>query len=336
MTNIKKVSELAGVSTATVTRTLRSPELVKQKTRDKVLKAIQQSGYRPNWLATRFKRGNSNSIVVLVPNLANPFLMTVIEGVESGAKQHGYTVLLGDTRGSKELENQYASMVLTGRADGLIQLDYSFPFSEEDTELGQNAPMVSVCDRIGGYRFPFVELDNFGAARALTHYLIELGHTHIGIISGQRDSQIYFDRFSGIARALAEDNIIFEESMIVGDNYSFETGVSGIQHLMRPENRPTAVICFSDDIAIGAIHGAKEMGLHVPDDVSITGFDDNVVSRYYDPPLTTIEQPAAEMGKRAANMLIEIINGNPPARLREVLPYKLIIRKSTGPAYSPP
>ncbi|WP_395339156.1 LacI family DNA-binding transcriptional regulator [Ningiella sp. W23] len=332
MSNIKKVSELAGVSTATVTRTLKSPELVKPKTREKVLRAVRESGYRPNAMATVFKRGRANSIVVLVPKLVNPFFMNVIEGVQTGAKKHGYTVLLGDTKGKSELENQYASMVLNGRADGLIQLDYTFPFSKDDTELGQNAAIVSVCDRIGGYKFPFVELDNFGAARALTHYLIELEHTRIGIISGQRASQIYFDRFSGIARALAEDNIVFEDELMVGDHASFENGREGIKTLMALDSPPTAVICFSDDIAIGAMFGAKELGLSIPKDISITGFDDNPVSQYFDPSLTTIKQPAAEMGERAVNMLIQIIDGNPPTRLREVLPFELVIRDSTGPA----
>ncbi len=330
MSNIKEVCRLSGVSTATVNRTLRHPELVKPGTREKVMKAVKETGYRPNWMATRFKRGKSNTIVVVVPNLLNPFFMQIIEGIEYGARQLGYNVLLGDSAGDPEIEHQYAAMALNGRADGLIQLNHTFPFSPEDEELGLNVPMISVCDRITDHKFPFIELDNFGAARAMTQHLIELGHSKIGIISGQRKSQVYLDRLSGVIRALSEEDILFNNDWLVGDGYSYDTGVEGIKQLMALDSRPTAVICFSDHVTIGAIHSAKELGLKVPDDISISGFDDITVAQYIDPPITTVRQPAFDIGNKAINNLVNIIDHNPSPRLRDVFPYELIIRKSTG------
>ncbi|MDF2178608.1 LacI family DNA-binding transcriptional regulator [Aliiglaciecola sp. CAU 1673] len=332
MTNIKKVSELAGVSTATVSRTLKSPDLVTEQTREKVMKAVRAAGYRPNWLATSVKTGKSNSIVVLVPNLVNPFFMRIIEGIEQAAQEQGYSVLLGDTQGKAERENEYAGMVLSNRADGLIQLDHSFPFSESDEELAQSIPMVSVCERIAGRKYPFIELDNYAASRALTHHLIGYGHQRFGIIAGQRSSQIHRDRLAGIKSVLEEEGIVFDDAMLVGESYAIDTGVEGARQLLANSKPPTAIFCFNDDIAIGAMFEAKRHGLRIPQDLSITGFDNVRVSAYMDPPLTTVDQPAYEMGRRAVEVLLQMIRREPLQRTREILPFTLLERQSTGPA----
>ncbi|ALS99789.1 LacI family DNA-binding transcriptional regulator [Lacimicrobium alkaliphilum] len=334
MTNIKKVSQLAGVSTATVSRTLKSPDLVTPQTREKVMKAVKQAGYRPNWLATSVKTGKSNSIVVLVPNLVNPFFMRIIEGIEQAAQEKGFSVLLGDTQGKAEREHEYASMVLTNRADGLIQLDHSFPFSDNDADLAASIPMVSVCERIAGHPdYPFIELDNYAAGRALTHHLIGYGHKRFGVIAGQIASQIHHDRLSGIKSVLTEEGISFDEDMLVGGSYRIETGIEGIQQLLAHKQPPTAVFCFNDDIALGAIHEIKRHGLRVPQDISVTGFDNVRTSAYMDPPLTTVDQPAYDMGRRAVEVLSRMINRQPLTRTREILPFSLIERHSTGPVH---
>lgn len=332
MTNIKKVSELAGVSTATVSRTLKSPERVSEQTRAKVMQAVKQAGYRPNWMATSVKTGKSNAIVVLVPNLVNPFFMRIIEGIEQAAQEKGYCVLLGDTQGLEAREHEYASMVLTNRADGLIQLDHSFPFSDNDADLAATVPMVSVCERIEGDRkYPFIELDNHAAGRALAHHLIGFGHRHFGIIAGQRRSQIHHDRLTGIMSVLKGEGIDFKEDMLVGGSYSIETGVEGARELLSRNPRPSAIFCFNDDIAIGAMFEIKAQGLRIPDDISVTGFDNVKVSAYMDPPLTTIDQPAYEMGRNAVEVLVQQINRQPLKRSRVILPFHLLERGSTGP-----
>lgn len=333
MTNIKKVSELAGVSTATVSRTLKMPDMVTEQTREKVMKAVKAAGYRPNWMATSVKTGKSNSLVVLVPNLVNPFFMRIIEGIEQAAQEHGYSVLLGDTQGVASRENDYAGMVLSNRADGLIQLDHSFPFSEQDAELADNVPMVSVCERIeGDKKYPYVELDNYAAGRALAHHLISYGHTKFGVIAGQRTSQIHIDRLAGIKGVFSEEGITFSEDNVVGQSYSIETGIEGVRALLAQSERPSAIFCLNDDIAIGAIHEIKNQGLRIPEDISVTGFDNVKVSAYLDPPLTTVDQPAYDMGRRAVEVLIKKIRQEPLRRSREIMPFQLLERQSTGPA----
>lgn len=332
MTSVRVVCKLAGVSTATVSRTLKNPELVSAKTRERVFKAMQESGYRPNLLASSVKTGKSNALVVLVPNLTNPFFLRIIQGIEQAAQEKGYSVLLGDTQGQQVREHEIASMVLTNRADGLIHLDHSFPFSQSDAHLAESMPVVSVCERIEGDKeFPVIELDNYAATRSLAQHLVNYGHRKFGIIAGQKDSRIHRDRLAGIKGVLADEEIGFNDEMIVGGAYSIEAGQEGARKLMDTQNRPTAIFCFNDDIAIGTIFELKKMGIRVPQDVSVVGFDNIKVAAFIDPPLTTIDQPAHDMGRKAVEVVLQIINGVPLKRNREIFPYNIIERESSGP-----
>jgi LacI family repressor for deo operon, udp, cdd, tsx, nupC, and nupG len=332
MTTVKEVCRLAGVSTATVSRALKNPELVSAKTRERVFKAVQESGYRPNMLASSVKTGKSNSLVVLVPNLSNPFFLRIIQGIEQAAHEQGYSVLLGDTQGEPAREHEIAGMVLSNRADGLIHLDHSFPFSANDAHLADRVPVVSVCERIKGDKeFPVIELDNYAATRSLAKHLVNYGHRKFGIVAGQEDSQIHHDRLAGIKDVLAIEGIRFNDDMIVGGAYSIEMGQQGARDLMAKENRPTAIFCFNDDIALGTVFELKRMGIRVPQDVSVVGFDNIKVSAFIDPPLTTIDQPAHEMGRKAVEVVLQIINGVPLKRNREIFPYNILERESSGP-----
>ena len=332
MTTVKEVCRLAGVSTATVSRTLKNPDLVSPKTRARVFKAVQESGYRPNMLASSVKTGKSNALVVLVPNLSNPFFLKIIQGIELAAQENGYSVLLGDTQGDPQRENEIAGMVLSNRADGLIHLDHSFPFSDSDANIASRVPVVSVCERIKGDKeFPVIELDNYAATRSLARHLVNYGHRKFGIIAGQFDSRIHRDRLAGIKGVFAEEGIEFSDKMIVGGAYSIEMGQQGARDLMAMEVRPTAIFCFNDDIAIGTIFELKKLGVRVPEDVSVVGFDNIKVSAFIDPPLTTIDQPAHEMGRKAVEVVLQIINGVPLKRNREIFPYNILERESSGP-----
>ncbi len=332
MSTVKEVCKLAGVSTATVSRTLKNPERVSEKTRERVFKAMQESGYRPNMLASSVKTGKSNALVVLVPNLTNPFFLKIIQGIEQAAQEKGYSVLLGDTQGEPERENEIASMVLSNRADGLIHLDHSFPFSKSDAHLADRVPVVSVCERIKGDKeFPVIELDNYAATRSLAKHLVNYGHRKFGIIAGQEESRIHHDRLAGIKGVFADEEIPFDDNMIVGGAYSIEVGQEGARELMAKPERPTAIFCFNDDIAIGAIFELKKLGLRVPEDVSVVGFDNIKVTAFMDPPLTTIDQPAHEMGRKAVEVVLQIINNVPLRRNREIFPFNILERESSGP-----
>lgn len=333
MSTIKKVCQLAGVSTATVSRALKNPDMVNEKTKERIFKAIAEAGYRPNVLASSVKTGRSNSLVVLVPNLSNPFFCKIIQGIEQAAQESGYSVLLGDTQGNEKREHEYAGMVLSNRADGIIHLDHSFPFSKNDEKLAENVPMVSVCERIvSDKKYPVVEIDNYSACRALANHLTSYGHTKFGVIAGQKESQIYRDRLGGIKSVLLEQGIDLDDSLVVGGEYSFVSGEDGAKELLKHSSRPTAIFCFNDDIAIGAIHAIKKQGLKVPEDISVVGFDNINVSAYIDPPLTTIDQPVYDMGRKAVDVILQLIKNQPLERDREIVQFSLLERESTAKA----
>ncbi|MFC3120604.1 LacI family DNA-binding transcriptional regulator [Agaribacter flavus] len=329
---MRKVSQMVGVSTATVSRALKNPEMVLPETRDKVLKAVEALGYRPNILAKNFSSGKTQTVVVIVTDLTNPFFSRIVQGVEEEAQKLGYSVLLGDTNDDINRERVYAEMVLNNRADGLIQLDHLFPFADKDKEIAKTVPMVSVCDAIDGdYAYPYITIDNFAASRDVAKHLISLGHTKIGAIAGRDDSHVTSDRLGGLMRVMQEHSIPFNQDWFMRGGYTKQCGKESMEKLLALADRPTAVYCFSDEIAIGAIKAIKNHGLRIPEDISIVGFDNVDICEYMDPSLTTVDQPAVDMGRRAMQILFQLINGEPIQSITEYKPYTLLVRDSTGP-----
>lgn len=327
MATIRDVSRIAGVSVATVSRTLTKPDKVSQKTRDKVNVAIKETNYKPDILARNFRTRKSSTVVVLVPDIANPFFSRVIRGIEKTAQKLGYAVLLGDTQGKRELEITYAKMVDTSQADGIIQLDSHIPFEDQNIIT---APIVNACDCVRGTDLPSVQLDNISAAKVVTEHLISLGHKNIAVISGPEHSSITNDRLSGHIKSLSEAGITFDPKNVVLGDYSIQSGELAAEKILNITPRPSAIFCMNDEMAIGAIHCAKKNGLIVPDDISISGFDNISFAEYSDPPLTTISQPAEEFGYVAMSMLYDVMKGNELEEKYKLLPFELILRESTG------
>ncbi len=328
MSNIRDVARLAGVSVATVSRALSNPEKVSPESLDKVHKAIAEVGYRPNMLARNFRSARAYAVVVLVPDIANPFYSLFIRALEDRAHQKGYAVLLGDTRGTPERELEYIRRVETRLADGIVQLRPSSEKSQNN--IPADVPCVNAC----GCEYttgPAIRIDNRGAAKSMVNYLISLGHKRIGVISGLKDNPHAIDRLEGYKEALAEAGIPFEKDLIAEGDFTMWSGLNAAFQFCNMKNRPTAIFSMNDEMAIGAMQTLKNQGFKIPDDISVTGFDDIAYAKYSDPSLTTISQPAEEMGKMAMDMLLKVIEGEPLSQRECVLPTEFIIRKSTGP-----
>ena len=330
MANIRTVSKLAGVSVATVSRTFSTPDSVSENTRKKVEKAAEKAGYRPNLMARNFRAKRSFAIMVLVPNIANPFFSRIISGIESEAQSRGYSILLGNTNGQAEREADYANMVHTFQADGVIQLSASDPFS--DLPLGKRPALVNICECYDNPLSPQIQLDNSGAAAAIIDHLLELGHRRIGIIKGPADSPLTRDRLEGCAAALKQAGLEMSAAAIAQGDFSTRSGFEAVDTLLSLRKRPTAIFCFNDEMAIGAIRRIRDLGYSVPGDFSVAGFDDIAVSSFSVPTLTTIHQPAATFGRRAVEVLCQMIDTpETVTHSQEILPYKLITRGSTAP-----
>lgn len=328
MSNIREVARLAGVSVATVSRTLKSPERVLPETRDKVNAAVEQAGYRPNLMAVQFRSRRTGNLVILVPAIANTFFARVISGAQQAAQAAGYRLLLCDTQGREEIEREFAALVYAHQADGVIQLRAYDPF-ESPFPHGESPPLVNACEVIQGGRHPTISLDNRAAAKAMTEHLIDLGHRRIGLIKGPKSSPLTRDRVAGYQDALHQAGIESDPQLICHGDFTLQAGFDGAGMLLELPDRPTAFFCENDEMAIGALKRIKQQGLRVPDDISLVGFDDIPFAAYCDPALTTIAQPAEIFGHKAVEMLIALIEKKPIPDRHVVLPFTLTVRNST-------
>ena len=331
MANIRDVADSAGVSVATVSRTLQQPERVSPKTRSKVMAAVEQVGYKPNLMAVKFRSGKTHNLVVLVPTVANVFFARVISGMQQAAAESGYSILLANTLGNAEIENHYAKMVSTSQADGLIQLRAQNPFDGSMINDNGLLPMVNACEVMDEGKFPVVTLDNRAAAKAMTTHLISLGHKRIAMIKGPHSSPLTQDRLAGYEDALNEAGLNLDENLLFPGDFTLQAGYKAGEAIASQQPRPTAVFCENDETAIGAMQAFKQAGLRIPEDISVAGFDDIAFSAFCDPPLTTIAQPAEEFGRTAVSLLVDLLNGKLTKAPKVIMPFELIVRESTGP-----
>ena len=331
MSTISDVARLAGVSTATVSRVLNGYEHVSTDTAVRVTEAIEQLGYAPNAMAKSLRTLKASRIIVTVPDIANPFFASIIRGAEETAQAAGYAVLLGDIGSHPDSEEVYAGLLRRREADGLIFLGHHIPDSlaEMVERRGAAAPVVNGCEYTDSMPVSSVHIDNVAAAREVMDHLSGLGHRCVGVITGDMSSPISRDRLKGVKDSAAAHRLTDSLNVVSGD-YSIESGARLTAELMASNPRPTAVFCFSDDMAMGACHTLREAGLDCPRDVSVVGFDDIAPSRFAAPPLTTVRQPMREIGVKTVELLIDILEKGTSRRVNLTLPHELVLRASTA------
>ncbi len=331
MTTIRDVAQAAGVSRATAARVLSDPGLVAEATRKRVLEVVQRLGYTRNSVAASLRTTRTGRIIVTVPDISNPFFSRVIRGVEEAAQAAGYAVLLGDTRNEPAREEQYADMLNRREADGMIFLGPRLPSVLDRIRArdGSRAPIVNGCEFTPGLGVSSAHIDNAGAAFEVMDSLYTMGHRDIALVLGPADSPLTRDRLLGAQRAAAIRGLTGHLMLERGD-FSIESGRRAAQALFAREPRPSAIFCFSDEMAIGTLAAARNAQIACPAELSVVGFDDIDMARYVDPPLTTIRQPMAEIGRKAVELLIEILEGRQDVPLCVTLPHRLIIRQSVG------
>lgn len=333
MPTIQDVARTAAVSTATVSRVLTRPERVAEDTRARVLSAVEALGYEPNLAARNLRRLKSERLLVMVPDISNPFFSAVIRGAEEAAQEAGYSVLLGDTRHDPEREEQYAAMLRRREADGLLFLGHRLPatLAELVTREGPRAPVVNACEFSPELPVCSVHIDNAAAAGEAVAHLYELGHRRVGVITGPLESPLSRDRLSGaqaVAKAWGRAGTL---DVRVGD-FSIDSGLEETARLLDGPEPPSAIFCFSDETAMGALEAIRRHGLDCPGDVSLVGFDDIRYAAYLRPALTTVGQPMTDLGREAVRLLIDKLERRADRHVSRVLPHRLVVRDSTGPA----
>lgn len=335
MVSIKEVAKIAGVSTATVSRYINSPDQVKEHTRTKVSEAIAQTGYAPNALARNFRRGKTHLVVVVLPSVGDPFFADIMKGIWRVAKEQNYSILVRETQFNTVDFDEFSNMVFSKQADGIILLTSLSPFDNPSQKLEKRKqpPIILSCENVTPElnQFPSVRIDNIAAAKEATDYLIYLGHKKIAFIYGKTSSTLTLDRENGYRDAMKKAKLPIAEGWVTEGKLTLDGARQATRRLINHHSRPTAIFCANDEMAMGTLHEIKLAGLRVPEDISVVGFDDVRYSEIMDPPITTIAQPAEEIGERTMYRLCKAIDGSDIGKSEETVPHKLIIRRSTAP-----
>jgi LacI family repressor for deo operon, udp, cdd, tsx, nupC, and nupG len=308
--------------------------VVAPATRRKVMAAVDHLGFTPSAASKQFRTRRTDKIVVTVPDISNPFFSLILQGIEDAAQREGYSVLVGDTQHDAKREERYALMLTRKEADGLIFLGHRLPpaaASVVESTAPQVPPVVNGCEFSPMLNVPSVHIDNSKAANEAMDHLYGLGHRRIGIVTGPLVSPLSRDRLSG-ATARAKKQKATRDFIIMHGDFSIESGAAAAERLLGRAKPPTAIFCFNDEMAMGVLEVARRLGIAVPDDLSVVGFDDIRFAAHTVPPLTTIAQPMRQIGEGTVRLLLKILSNGADAKPPEsiTLPHKLVVRASTA------
>jgi len=328
LVNIKEVAKAAGVSASTVSRALTGKIPVSEDARIRVMAAVEKMNYQPNAFAQGLKGGRIQTIGLVIPNVRSLVFPAAIRGIEDTAGQHGYTVVLCNTDENIEKERFYIENLRRRLIDGFI-FSTARPGHEYLLDLpSEGVPVVFMIRQLGK-AINTVVLDNEGGAYEAIRYMLSRGLKNIALINGSLDLPLYRHRYEGYLRALQEAGAAEPADMVVHGISGWDDGYQVMKELLDKGHRPDAVFATSDPKAMGIIRAIRDIGLRVPQDISVMGFDNLDFSSQIDPPLTTVAQPFYEMGVRACRRLIQMIEKGQNSRPKvEILSAQLVVRKS--------
>ena len=321
---IYDVAQLAGVSTATVSRALNGTGQIAPATRVAIAAAVAKLGYRPNTIARSLVTKSTETIAFLLPDITNPFYAELVAGIQEYALAHDHTMLLCTTEGNAEREEQYLELLRSKQVDGALVDGLVLPPDRIARFVKDGFPIVCLDRDIAAKSIPVVQVDNRLGGRLATDYLLGLGHRHIAHVTGAKALQISQDRLAGFRDAQTDPGL----RLIVEGDFTEAGGYEATRDLIGSGVDFTAVFAANDLSALGVITALVESGRRVPQDVSVVGFDDLRLSAYTSPPLTTIRQPAFEIAQRATEILIDLTRGKRIRKLRHLLPPELVVRRS--------
>ena len=328
---IVDVAREAGVSYSTVSRVVNNKSYVKQETREKVLRAMTRLGYQANLQARSLAGGQSHVIGLLVVDLATQYMGEIVHAVDDTLAASQYELMLYTTHRRRRKEATFVNMMARGLADGLLIVLPREPETYLRSLRQRDFPYVLI-DQIGVDETDLsVTAANTHGGYEATRHLIELGHRRIGIITGWMDMVAARHRLDGYLAALADYNIPYDECLVFEGDFLQSCGFHGTNHLLDLPYPPTAIFASNDVSAIGVMDAIRIRGLEIPLEISVVGFDDIPMAALSIPKLTTVRQPLAEMGQRAAQLLLDLIQKPEEIQTSVVLPINLVIRESTAP-----
>lgn len=331
---MEDVARRAGVSTATVSRVLNSPDLVSQKTRERVLAAMRDLDYRLNLAARNLRTNQTRTIAVVIPTISEPVINRVIEAVEDVAIEENYMLLLCSTRGQPQREEVYSQLITQQTlVDGVLYISPRAAPGQVRRLAQSNVPLVLCNYDLADENTPTIQINHISSFRQCTAHLLELGHKRIALLNlAARYYQPARMRHEGFTQAFEAFGHEPDPSLIIEiDELTFETDKwrPAIEHLLNLDHPPTAIVAFNDKVALEVYAACRQRGLRIPADLSVTGCDDIPSAQHVEPPLTTVRLPANEQGQCAMRTLLDLLRGtNNPVPPRIWLDVELIVRES--------
>lgn len=324
---IRDVARLASVSHQTVSRVINSKGGVLPETQKRVEEAIAELGFRPNAIARSMSNGGTRTFACISPNLTDYTFASMIEGAETYARQQGYYLMSATAPDADSFCSLVDQLVKSRRTEGLLVIN---PYADKRyLSLPMDVPVVLMGARPRTEGLASVALDDVQGGYLAAKHLLSLGHKHIALISGPLEEDCVQDRTKGFKNALEDAGLPFENSLMCFGDWSATSGQLGVEKLLQQGLKFTAIFAQNDRMATGAIHFLQNKGFHIPEDVSIVGFDDMPLASYFNPSITTIRQDLPVLGHNAIRLLIEI-KENPGAELQQLLfTPELVIRNST-------
>ncbi|ACZ18795.1 transcriptional regulator, LacI family [Thermanaerovibrio acidaminovorans DSM 6589] len=332
MVTMKDVALLAGVSVSTVSHVLNGTRNVAPETRDRVMRAVDALGYRPNMMARGLRRKGIFLLGLVVPDATNPYFAEVARAVEDRCYERGFSLMVASSGGIPEREARAVEAMGLHRVGGIIMVGLGFPEEQARILSGLEIPVVMVDRKIGDLPVDSIQSDNVGGGRMAARHLLDLGHRRIGCVTGPMGLGPSEDRLRGFMEEIEEARVDRSWVSVIHGDFGCESGYRAARGMLSRPDRPTAIFAMNDLMALGVMGAARDAGLSVPSDLSVVGFDGISMGRFFVPSLTTVAQPIASMGHGAVDRIVDRMMGDVEGEIMaRILPCSLIQRGSSAP-----
>ncbi|KMK77815.1 catabolite control protein A [Alkalihalobacillus pseudalcaliphilus] len=329
-TTIYDVAREAGVSMATVSRVVNGNPNVKPTTRKKVLEAIEQLGYRPNAVARGLASKKTTTVGVIIPDISNIFFAELARGIEDIATMYKYNIILCNSDQNQDKEIHLINTLLEKQVDGIVFMGSQITDEHVQQFKLSPVPIVLAATLDGDKEIPSVNIDYKQAAYDAISSLVEKGHKRIGMLSGTLDDPVNgFQKFAGYRSALEDGGASFNEDYVLVGDYTYDSGIEAMEKFSKLKDKPSAIFAANDEMALGIIHGAQDLGYKIPEDFEVIGFDNTRLATMVRPTLTTVVQPMYDIGAVSMRLLTKFMNKEELDNHIVVLPHRIEYRNST-------
>jgi len=331
---IYDVAKVAKVSIATVSKVINQTGSISEKTRNRVLKVMEDLNYKPSVVASALTGKRTNTVGLLIPDLANPFFAEIARSVEDRGHEAGFNLMICSTDNDPDKESEYISLMRRKSVDGIILASGLISDTAVKQLIDHQIPVAVIARDLPVLAVNAVLVDDFAGGYMAASHLLSLGHRRIGVVAEDLRLLSSQERVRGYRHALEEAGVAIDDGLVRVSDFTIEGGRRAALELLQLPDRPTALFACNDLLAIGAMRAAKELGLAIPEDLSVVGFDNTILAEIVDPGLTTVAQPIVNMGRQVVDLLIEEMQGEEKPARRVVLLPRLVERNSTAPARS--